>query len=320
MELIRDLHNLKASHRACVATIGNFDGVHLGHMAILDQLHRQAFDAGLPGVVITFEPQPLEYFSPASAPARLTPFREKLELLQAAGIDRVLCLRFDRRLAEMPAAGFIRTVLVEGLGARRVIVGDDFRFGKGRGGNFETLVEHGQRHGFRVIPTTTRYHNGSRISSSRIREHLAAGEFEPAAGLLGRWYYISGRVIHGDKRGNELGYPTANVALNRKTSPLAGIYAVRVHGLDGGVRHGVASIGTRPVFDGRTELLEVHLFDFDGTIYGRRIRVEFRHYIRAERDFPTVTALVEQMHADADSARRFFTNNNESTAETLNPG
>ncbi len=316
MELIRDLHNLRTSHRPCVATIGNFDGVHLGHQAIIRQLRRHADETGLPAVVITFEPQPLEFFAPESAPARLTPFREKLELLQQASVDRVFCLRFQQSLAAMPAEDFVTELLVGGLGIRRIIVGDDFRFGQGRKGDFHLLERLGAGQGFSVIPTETVNDDGERISSSRIRSYLAAGEFDRAARLLGRSYYISGKVIHGDKRGTELGFPTANIALNHKTSPLSGIYAVRVHGLDDGVHEGVANIGTRPVFNGDTELLEVYLLDFSGCIYGRRLRVEFRYFIRPEQNFDSVAALQARMHEDVERARAYFANNNTVTGNT----
>ena len=308
MELIRDLHNLKAVHRPCVATIGNFDGVHLGHQAVIKQLKQHAGELGLPAVVVIFEPQPMEYFAPDSAPARLTAFREKLELFDQYSVDRVFCLRFKRSLAMLPADRFVAELLVGRLGIHRVIVGDDFRFGKGRAGDFNLLSRLGREYGFDVIPTATFHCDGERVSSSRIRAYLAAGEFEQAARLLGRPYYFSGRVMHGDKRGTGLGFPTANLMLNRKKSPLSGIYAVCVHGLGDAVYEGVASIGTRPVFSGRTELLEVHLFDFSDRIYGRRIRVEFMHYLRPEENFASTDALIEQMRRDVDDARAFFKN------------
>lgn len=318
MELIRDLHNLKASHRPCVATIGNFDGLHLGHQAIIRQLRRHAEETGLPAVAIIFEPQPLEFFAPESAPARLTPFREKLELLQAAAVDRVFCLRFQQSLASMPAETFVTELLVEGLGIRRIIVGDDFRFGQGRKGDFDLLERLGGTHGFEVIPTETVHDDGERISSSRIRSFLAAGDFDRAARLLGRPYFISGKVIHGDKRGFELGFPTANIALNRKTSPLSGIYAVQVHGLDEAVHNGVANLGTRPVFNGDRELLEVYLLDFEERIYGRRLHVEFRRFLRPERHFDSVEALLAQMHRDVNDARAYFENNHKQTSGNSN--
>ncbi|MEJ2760762.1 MAG: bifunctional riboflavin kinase/FAD synthetase [Gammaproteobacteria bacterium] len=306
MELIRDLHNLKAVHRPCVATIGNFDGVHLGHQAVIRQLQRHAAELGLPAVVITFEPQPMEFFAPEAAPARLTPFREKLELLDQYAVDRVFCLRFRRSLAMLAAEDFVEDLLVDRLGIRRVIVGDDFRFGRGRQGDVSLLTRLGRRHGFQVIPTETYYCEGERVSSSRIRNHLAAGEFEAAARLLGRPYYISGRVVHGDKRGTGLGFPTANLLLNRKKSPVTGIFVVRVHGLGEEIHAGVASIGTRPVFNGLTELLEVYLFDFDRMIYGQRIRVEFLHFLRPERNFGSTEALLAQMRRDVHDARTYF--------------
>jgi riboflavin kinase/FMN adenylyltransferase len=218
----------------------------------------------------------------------------------------------------MPAERFVTELLVEGLGVRCIIVGDDFRFGRGRTGDYHLLQQFGREYGFTVVPTETLYDDGLRVSSSRIRAFLAAGDFEQAARLLGRPYFISGKVIHGDKRGQELGFPTANIALNRKTSPLAGIYAVRVHGIDDALHDGVASIGTRPVFNGDTELLEVYLLDFSGSLYGHRLHVEFLKHIRPEQDFESVQALLQQMQADVEAVREFLEKNNNTGTINLN--
>ncbi|MFQ5661313.1 MAG: bifunctional riboflavin kinase/FAD synthetase [Gammaproteobacteria bacterium] len=306
MELIRYLHNIKDRHHGCVATIGNFDGVHLGHQAVFQQLRRHALRLKLPAVVMIFEPQPLEYFSPDTAPARLTGFREKIEWLQEHGIDRVICLRFQQSLAALSAEQFVEQLLVQALGVRYVIVGDDFRFGHGRQGNFRMMQAFGRRYGFEVVATETLSSDGTRVSSSRIRDLLTAGRLEQAKNLLGRPYTISGRVIHGDERGRKLGFPTANMALKRRLSPLLGVYVVLVKGLREGIYNGVANIGTRPVFDGKQLLLEVHLLDFNGDIYGQHLHVEFLKHLRAEKNFASVDQLCAQMETDIEEARAFF--------------
>ena len=302
MKLIRDIRGPALAGHECVATIGNFDGVHLGHQAVIRQLCEQAREYGLPAVVMTFEPLPMEYFSPETAPARITAFRDKVELLDELEVDKVVCLRFGGALAALTAGEFIGRVLVEGLGVRALIVGDDFRFGNNREGDIRMLREAGGKLGFDVIPTQTYHYNGLRVSSSLIRGHLALGDFRTAAEMLGRPYRVSGKVIHGDKRGKALGYPTANMAYERVNSPLSGVYAVRVHGLDR-VYEGVSSIGTRPVFDGERVRLETYIFDFVGNLYGRRISVEFVRHLRDERDFGSVEELCAQMKKDVEKAR-----------------
>ena len=308
MELIRYIHNLRKHHQGCVATIGNFDGVHLGHQAVIEQLQGHAERMSLPAVVMTFEPQALEYFSPESAPSRLSSLREKCELFEYKGVDRVFCLRFQRSLCELPAESFIEDILVKGLGVKYVIVGDDFRFGKGREGNFSMLKELGQHFGFEVVSTQTFVVDGERVSSSRVREVLARNDLQQAEKLLGRAYSISGRVRHGQKRGRELGYPTANIGFGKRKPPVLGIYAVRVHGLDETIYNGVASIGTRPVFNGKAVLLETHLLNFDDDIYGKHIKVEFLQYIRSEQMFDSVEELKEQIEQDRLTAIDFFKN------------
>lgn len=306
MKLIRYLHNLRENHRGCIATIGNFDGVHRGHQAVIQQLKEQAEKLQLPGVVMLFEPQPMEFFSPETAPARLTSFREKLDLLKKYSIDRVLCLRFQKTLASLAAETFIERLLVQGLGIKQVIVGDDFRFGQGRKGDIAMLVRSGQDYGFEVIPTRTYSHEGLRVSSSRIRDHLAAGEFQKAGAMLGRAYSISGKVIRGDQRGRQLGFPTANIALRHIRLPLSGVYVVRIHGLGKMIHTGVANIGTRPVFDGKKVLLEIHLFEFERDIYGQRIEVEFLKFIRAEMRFASPQELQGQIAKDIDESKRYL--------------
>ena len=226
MELIRGLHNMRPSHHGCVATIGNFDGVHLGHQAVIGQLAEKADAVGLPAAVITFEPQPREYFLPEFSPPRLTRFREKIEALRRYAVRRVLCLAFNRKLAEMPAEEFIRRILVEGLGVKYLVVGDDFRFGRDREGTFEHLQAAGERYGFQVVNMHTFSVEGERVSSTRVRLALEHGQLEEAVRLLGRDFRMSGRVAHGEKLGRKLGFPTANIFLHRRASPLQGIFVV----------------------------------------------------------------------------------------------
>lgn len=306
MELIRGLHNLRPEHHGCVATIGNFDGVHLGHQAVLGQLNEKADALGLPAVVITFEPQPREYFAPDTAPPRLTRFREKLEALRRYGVRRVLVLPFNDRLARMPAEEFVQTVLVQGLGVKYLVVGDDFRFGRGREGSFGTLQAAGQAHGFQVAHMHTFHVDGARVSSTRIRQALEQGKMEEASRLLGRDYRMSGRVAHGEKLGRQLGFPTANLFLHRRATPLEGIFVVEIYGLDEEPLQGVASLGNRPTVEGTRTLLEVYIFDFDQQIYGRHLQVSFLHKLRDQAKFDSLEALVAQIERDVDAARAWF--------------
>src|SRR5690242_485709 len=269
MELIRGLESLEARHRGSVASIGNFDGVHLGHQAVLKQLTARARELKCPATVIIFEPMPLEYFSRGQPPARLTRFGEKWRRLAEAGVERLLCLRFDRRLAEMPAEGFIERVLVAGLGVRYLAVGDDFRFGKGRLGNYGLLQQAGASHGFEVTDSASLMLGGERVSSTRIRSLLMEGDMPGAAKLLGRPYSLSGRVMHGERLGRKLGFPTANLALRRKLAPVGGIFAARVKGLGNKAKDAAAYVGVRPALGGTEPVLETHLMDFSGDLYGR---------------------------------------------------
>ncbi len=306
MQLIRGLHNLRPEHCASALTIGNFDGLHRGHQAVLARLRRRAEQLNLASTVMTFEPTAQEYFSPDSAPARLQRLRDKLILLPDFGVDRTLCLRFDRRLAALSAAEFIERILVEGLDVRYLVVGDDFRFGKDRSGDFALLVEAGQRHGFEVVNTQTFCEGEDRISSTRIREALAAGDFATAERMLGRPYRICGRVAPGQQRGRTIGFHTANLRLHRRLSPLQGVFAVRTYGLGEEAINGVANVGTRPTVDGRDLVLEVHLFDFDRDIYGQYLDVEFCKKLRDEKKFDSFDLLRQQISRDADAARRYF--------------
>ncbi len=306
MHLIRGLHNLSPALRGCAATIGNFDGVHLGHQAVLGQLAERAAELGLPTAAIVFEPQPQEYFAPFQAPPRLTRFREKLVALRRYSVDRVLCLRFDSRLAELSAEDFVQEILIDGLDVRYLVVGDDFRFGKGRTGDFDFLVQAGRRAGFPVVHMHSFELGGARVSSTRIREALRGGDLAAAEQMLGRGYRMLGRVAHGDKRGRTIGFPTANIFLHRQSTPVQGVFAVEMYGLDAEPLFGIANVGTRPTVGGARSLLEVHLFDFIGDIYGRHVAVEFVHKIRDEKRFESFNELKAQIERDAKQAREFF--------------
>ncbi|HEX7029979.1 MAG TPA: bifunctional riboflavin kinase/FAD synthetase [Gammaproteobacteria bacterium] len=302
MEIIRDRSNLRPEHRGSAATIGNFDGVHIGHQAILSELRKQALMRGVPAVVVTFEPTPREYFAPESAPARLTDFREKCEMLDYHGMDRMLVLHFDAGLAALSAERFVREILVEGLGIEYLVIGDDFRFGKDRAGDFALLQAAGERDGFEVAATPTQTYQGERVSSTRVREALAGGDLELAQELLGRRYRMSGRVVPGDRIGRQLGFPTANLQRPGRL-PLGGIFLVRVYGLDDEPRYGMASVGTRPTVNGTRDLVEVYLFDFDRDIYGEHIEIEFLDKLREEERFPDLESLREQIRLDVNEGR-----------------
>lgn len=306
MELIRGLHNLKSHHRGCVATIGNFDGVHLGHQAVIGQLAEKSQDLRLPTLVMLFEPQPLEFFRPAEAPGRLMRLREKLQALRRYSVDRVLLCRFDARFAALTADRFIERILVQGLGVRYLVVGDDFRFGAQRRGDFAMLEHAGHQHGFQVVNMHTIGADGERVSSTRVRTALAAGDLEQAEKLLGRPYRMCGRVAHGRKLGRTFGVPTANIQLHRQTSPLHGIFFVEVFGLDREPLPAVASLGTRPTVGGTHMLLEVHLLDFDGDIYGRHVNVNFLHKLRDEQRFASIDELKVWIGRDIAAARAYF--------------
>lgn len=306
MELIRGLQNLQSRHRGCVATIGNFDGVHLGHQAVIGQLVEAGQQLGLPTLVITFEPQPLEYLVPDKAPARLTRFREKLRALSRYAVDRVLCIRFNDRLAALGAEDFIQQILVDGLDVKYVVVGDDFRFGKDRKGSFESLQEAGKQHGFKVVNMHTFNIDDHRVSSTRVRDALARGDLKMAERYLGRPYRMCGRVAHGDKRGRTIGVPTANIHLHRKKTPVKGVYVVEVFGLEGEPVGGVANVGTRPTVDGTRTLLEIHLFDFNQEIYGRYVHIDFIHKLRDEERYDSFEELKKRIYQDMDEARAWL--------------
>ncbi len=306
MELIRGVQNLKSRHRGCVATLGNFDGVHLGHQAVIGQLAEKGATLHLPMVLVLFEPQPQEYFQPGAALARLSRLREKLKALQRYSVDRVLCLRFDAHLAAMPAEEFIQRVLVDGLGVRYLVIGDDFRFGKNRTGDYAMLQAAGARLGFQAVPMHTFAIDGERVSSTRVRKALAAGDLATAEKLLGRPYRMCGRVAHGDKRGRTIGIPTANIHLHRQATPVRGVYVVEMFGLEREPLVGVANVGNRPTVDGTRTLLEVHLFDFNQDIYGRYVSIDFLHRLRDEQRFTSFDELKTRIYQDMEEARAWL--------------
>lgn len=303
MELVRGLHNISQKHRGCVLTLGNFDGVHLGHQQMIVTLKNRAAEAGCASTVLVFEPSSKEFLDPEAAPPRLTRWREKFVALAAQGVDRLVTLRFDEQMRAMSPEQFVADLIVAALGTRHVVVGHDFRFGSQAVGTIETLTAAGRRHGFQVEQIPAFVADGVRVSSTAVRERLAQGHFQGAARLLGRPYRMSGRVVHGQKLGRTLGFPTANMRLGRRHAPLCGILAVRVHGIEARPLPGVASLGTRPTVNGVEPLLEVYLFDFAGDLYGSSIEVEFVAKLRDEIKFDSLDALMVQMRDDAERAR-----------------
>jgi riboflavin kinase/FMN adenylyltransferase len=306
MEFIRGLYNLKPEHRGCVATIGNFDGVHLGHQRVLRQVKLKALMQGLPAVVVLFEPQPLEYFAKDQAPRRITRLREKLLLLEQHGIDRVLCLRFDAKLLSLSPHDFIQQLLVSGLAVSHFVVGDDFRFGKGRMGNYGLLQSEGLIHGFDVENTQTCEFDGERVSSTRIRNALEVHDLAAVRRFIGRPFIVTGKVAYGQQLGRKLGVPTANIRLQKPRPALQGVYATLVHGLLDKPIASVANIGYRPTLVGVQPQLEVHLFDFSDDFYGKTISVEICQFIRSEKKFEGLTQLQTQIKLDMQTAKDFF--------------
>lgn len=306
-KFIRGLHNLRPAVQGVVATIGTFDGIHLGHQAIMAQVRQKAMDYGLPSMAMIFEPHPMEFFSQEQAPARLMRLHEKLEAIYAEGIERIFCLQFNRRFRQLSAGEFISRVLIEGIGVRCLVVGDDFHFGCDRRGDSQMLKAAGLEHGFEVIDTATVVRSGRRVSSTWVREELEAGNFPAAQALLGKPFRISGRVVHGQRLGRTLGVPTANVHLHRYRAPLSGVFVVEVLRGDGTRLPAVANVGVRPtVGDLIKPILEVHVLDWHGDLYGQRITVEFIASIREERQFSNVETLLTQIRADIEYARHFF--------------
>ena len=288
-------------------TIGIFDGVHLGHQAMLAELTRAAGRLGMPSCVLTFEPHPREFFAPDKAPTRLTSLREKLELLAGRGIDRVHLCRFDYRFAQITAEDFIERIIARGLGARWLLAGDDFRFGARRAGDLVMLKRNGARLGVEVSALASFVQDGERVSSTAVRRALAAGELARAERLLGRPYSISGRVVRGDGLGRKLGFPTANVQMKHNRPPLTGIFAVRLHGASAAPLRGVASLGVRPTVKQQdAPVLEVHALDYEGDLYRRHVRVEFLRKFRDEEKYADLATLTRRITLDVENARAFF--------------
>ncbi|WP_065187445.1 bifunctional riboflavin kinase/FAD synthetase [Shewanella woodyi] len=303
MELIRGINNILPAHHGCVLTIGNFDGVHRGHAEVISKLVKKARQLNVPATLMTFEPQPQEMFRGDSAPARLSTLRDKIVLLEELGIDRLVCINFNTKFAEMPAEDFIDKLLVKSLGVKYLVVGDDFCFGKERMGNFDMLRASGEKHQFAVVSTQSFLLGDKRVSSTEIRGLLAKGKMEQARRLLGHPFTLSGRVAHGEEIGRTIGFPTANIALKRKVSPVRGVFAVKLYWDDSDVYDGVANVGFRPTVNGQKCQLEVHLFDFDGDLYGRTVEVELVAKIRDEQPFQSLEALRKQINNDADKAK-----------------
>lgn len=305
MKLIRRIFPAHASDPGCVATIGNFDGLHKGHQAVIQHVEWKAQALGLPATVISFEPLPIELFR-SPPPPRIYALRDKLRLLNEMNVDRFVCLRFNRRLASMEAEDFVRHILLDGLKVRYLVVGDDFRFGKGRCGDYRLLQQMGAEQGMQVVDTPTFLHDDERVSSTRIRLALSTGELELAAQLLGKPYRISGRVRHGDKRGRTLGFPTLNMRVPQHVALRRGVYAVLVYGLETHPVTGVANLGARPTVHGLENRLEAHLFGFDRQVYGQHICVEPVAFIRDEMKFASLDELKAQIAQDAAQARAGF--------------
>lgn len=307
MQLIRGLSHLEPFQNGCVLTIGNFDGLHLGHRTVIQKLADRGKTLNLPVVVMTFEPQPLEYFLGSNSPSRLMRLREKVIEFNKLPVDHLLIAKFNRHFANYDAEQFINDILINKLNVKHLVIGDDFHFGKARRGNFALLKAQGKQHGFSVEDTGSHYVHGLRVSSTLIRDALGVGNLEQAERMLGHSFSICGRVAHGDKRGRTIGFPTANIKLFRKNTPISGVFVVTMTGIDDLELTGIANVGTRPTFDGGSKvILETHLFDFNQEIYGRYVEVHFKHKIRDEMRFNSLEDLQTQIEKDVAIAKRFF--------------
>lgn len=308
MILLNGLKQAKRLPGRVVATIGNFDGVHRGHQALLEALRRQATRFDCPLLVILFEPQPAEYFQAGKAPIRLTPLRKKLQVLESLGVDYVCCLKFTEQLSQMSAFDFAEDIIFNTLKVSYLLTGSDFRFGRNRTGDIDLLTRIGKKYNATVETFPTYHANEERISSTGIRLALQEGELEHAALCLGRSYSLCGRVIRGDGRGRQWGIPTANIGLQHHNLPISGVFAVHVRRKnDTTLYYGVANIGRRPTLEGQMQLtFEVHLFDFNESIYGEMLDVVFIQHLRKEQKFNSIDALINQIHFDIASAKRLF--------------
>ncbi len=316
MEIINGIHNLGPGHHGNVVTMGNFDGVHLGHQKILSTLQQRGAAMGVPSALITFEPQPREFFAGSEVPPRLTRLREKVEVLRATGLDRLVLLPFNERTARTRPEWITGELFHQMLGVKHVIVGDDFRFGRDRSGNYKMIESVGEELGYSVSRMETVEHLGERVSSTRVRETLRAGNFDLATALLGHEYFIMGRVVYGRQLGRQLGVPTANIRLQRYKAALEGVYCVSVEGISreadsskesaAELLSGIANIGVRPTVDGKEPLLEVHVFDYAGNLYNKLLTIRFKRKLRDEQTFDGIDALKVQIDKDIAEARDWF--------------
>lgn len=306
MKFIRGLHNIRPENHGCVLSIGNFDGVHRGHQALLARLKHEGQKRHLPTMVMIFEPQPLEFFSPEKSPPRLTYLRDKLKYLSQIKIDYVLCVKFDPSFAAYTADDFIAEFLIKQLGVHLLVVGDDFRFGKKRQGNIKLLTQASKKIDFQIISIEGFFYKRLRISSTVIREALQKDQLALAEDLLGHPYCISGRIVHGDKLGRTLGFPTLNLPVKSSRMPVQGVYVVEVYGLTYEVLPGVANIGSRPTISGTCHQIDVHVLDFSMEVYGRYVDIVFRQKLRNEQRFTSLDALRQQISLDVLAARTFF--------------
>jgi riboflavin kinase/FMN adenylyltransferase len=304
MKIIRGIDNLNNQFTQCVLTLGNFDGVHLGHQQLINHLIKQGKKLNLPTVVMLFEPQPLEFFCKQQAPARLTSFKEKMTLIEKLGIDYIIAIPFTQTFANMSAQDFIQDWLINQLKAKYIVIGDDFRFGRERKGDINLLQQYTDNYHLTVESMPTFVWNNLRISSTAVREALLNSDFKLAHCLLGRDYTIQGRVVHGNALARQLGFPTANIHLNRKKPALQGVYLVKVKNCcSNQYYHGIANIGIRPTIQGKKAILEVNLFDFSGDIYGQYLDITFIHKLRDEKKFASLADLKQQISQDICTAK-----------------
>lgn len=306
MHLIRGVYSLPEKNSGCVATIGNFDGVHLGHRAIIKQVSEQGAKLGLPSLVMVFEPQPMEFFQGELAPPRIMTLAEKLAALEECGVDTTLCLRFNQQFRSLSAQEFIQKILVDGIGVKYLVVGDDFHFGNDRAGDFWLLQQAGRQHGFEVVHTNTFELDQRRVSSTWIREALASGDLDTVSQLMGRPFSITGHVNYGQQLGRTINVPTANVYSGKRLLPLKGVYAAEVHGVEQHPLPAVCNVGNRPTVDGGAARAETHILNFNGNLYGRKIKVEFKKFIRPEKKFSGIDELKQAIQADIEAAKSFF--------------